>query len=193
MKRNFPSLFIALILALATPLAPLFAGDRDYHDQDLKNKDFSQAILNGADFTDAVVSHANFYGASLKNAIFKGCDLDSSSFASADATGADLHGSKGLLMISSSHFDKANMEGITMMAHDTTFRGTNLKGAKLNGYIYNCDFSGADLRGANMRQMVVNTDSNRWKGVIYNDDTAWPDGFDPVAAGAVMAKAEAAK
>ena len=30
----------------------------------------------------------------------------------------------------------------------------------------------------------------RFRGAIYDDDTTWPDGFDPKAAGAILKTAE---
>jgi uncharacterized protein YjbI with pentapeptide repeats len=46
----------------------------------------------------------------------------------------------------------------------------NLSGAVLWG----ANLSGADLTGANL------------SGAKYNADTTWPEGFDPVAAGAEL-------
>ncbi len=77
--------------------------------------------------------------------------------------------------------------------------GANLSGAKLNGAnLHDADLSAADLSGANLRGANL-SDANlsganlsgaklRWAnlhGATYNADTKWPEGFDPVAAGAV--------
>jgi hypothetical protein len=51
----------------------------------------------------------------------------------------------------------------------------NLTGANLLGaFLFNADLSGANLIGANL------------SGAVYDADTTWPEGFDPVAAGAVL-------
>lgn len=42
---------------------------------------------------------------------------------------------------------------------------------------------GVELFGANLRG--VDLSGADFSGAIYNRDTSWPDGFDPVAAGAV--------
>ena len=51
----------------------------------------------------------------------------------------------------------------------------NLRGAILS----EANLRGADLRGADLRRADL-------RGAKYNADTTWPEGFDPVAAGAVM-------
>ena len=48
--------------------------------------------------------------------------------------------------------------------------GANLSGANLQG----ANLEGADLQGAN------------FEGAKVNDDTTWPEGFDPVAAGVIF-------
>lgn len=185
--------FLLASCALLAITSFTFAGEKNFHDQDLKGRDFSQGSLNNADFSEAIIKNCKFSGASLKKANFKGADITGVWFTDADLTGADLREVKGSPLCSHSHFDNANLEGMELKANDCTFKNANLKDCKISGYIYNNDFSGANLCGANMRAMVVNTDSNRWKGVTYDDDTAWPDGFDPKAVGAVMAKADDAK
>jgi uncharacterized protein YjbI with pentapeptide repeats len=52
--------------------------------------------------------------------------------------------------------------------------GANLTEANL----LMADLTGVDLRGANL------TGANL-EGAWFNDDTRWPDGFDPVAAGVI--------
>ena len=58
--------------------------------------------------------------------------------------------------------------------------GANLKGANLNGAnlaganLLNADLSGADLNSAKL------------SGAFYDIQTKWPDGFDPIKAGAVL-------
>ena len=53
--------------------------------------------------------------------------------------------------------------------------GANLRGARLEGANLGAtDLTGADLSGADL------------SGAKANEDTAWPDGFDPVAAGVIF-------
>ena len=53
--------------------------------------------------------------------------------------------------------------------------GANLEGANLEG----ADLYGADLYGANLEGAIFG-----W--AIADQDTQWPEGFDPVAAGVVF-------
>ena len=63
--------------------------------------------------------------------------------------------------------------------------GTDLHGADLSGAalcwadLRWADLAGADLRWADLRWADLN-------GVTYDADTKWPDGFDPIAAGAIL-------
>ena len=167
---------------------------KDYHDQDLKGHDFSNASLNGADFSDAILSSAKFNKASLKKANFKGADLSSASFPDADLTEADLRETTINGYCSYTNFSKANFEGITLqLGYGCKYRGANLKKCKISGQgDQNMDGSGADLRGANLRA-VTTLSLARWKGALYDEDTSFPDDFDPVGAGLVLAKPEPTK
>ena len=57
-----------------------------------------------------------------------------------------------------------------------------------------CDFRGADVRGAHLRGAgLVGSQGesiNFWKGALYDEDTAFPDGFDPQAEGLILRKLE---
>jgi uncharacterized protein YjbI with pentapeptide repeats len=46
------------------------------------------------------------------------------------------------------------------------------------------DLSGASLKGTNLREQNLST--ARLIGAKANEDTTWPDGFDPVAAGVIF-------
>jgi hypothetical protein len=193
MLRSFIAASRVSLLTLLLIASSAFAAPKDFHDQDLKEKIFSGGTLNGADFSDAILKNAKFEGASLKRANFKGADLTGVWLTEADLTEADLTDVKGIPLCIHSHFDHAKMQRFDLKTNDCTFKGADLREAKISGYTYNCDFSGADLRGANLRAMAVppkGQSENRWKGALYDDDTAWPDGFDPVAEGAVLSKAK---
>jgi len=57
-------------------------------------------------------------------------------------------------------------------AHHT---GADLTGADLN----QANLEGASLRGANLEGANL-------EGATANEDTSWPQGFDPVAAGVII-------
>jgi uncharacterized protein YjbI with pentapeptide repeats len=63
---------------------------------------------------------------------------------------------------------------------------TVLRGAVLtNSRAISCQFDGADLRAAKLDGADLNGAS--LIGAVYDSETVWPSGFDPVAAGAVLA------
>ena len=187
MKRKHIPLLACCLFALASAAR---ADGKDFHDQDLSGKHFDNQILNGANFSDAVLKGATFWGASLKNANFKGADITGVNFTHADMTGADLRETTGQFGSSYTDLSNANLEGITLTVGFTSkFRGANLKKCKFTLNISYCDLSGADLRGANLRgtQILAGV---RWRNAIYDEDTAFPEGFDPKAEGAILAKPE---
>ncbi len=177
------------------PAAEAAPAGKDFHDQNLKNKDFSLASLNGANFTDATLTGANFRKASVKRAVFSGASIQDVSFVSADLTGADLRGTVGEADYRAANMTNANFEGLSFQGFalgDCNCRGANFKKAKIATAIYRCNFRGADFSGASLRGATIDTRGvTEWKGAIYDDDTAFPDGFDPKAAGLVFVKAAA--
>ncbi|HWB61328.1 MAG TPA: pentapeptide repeat-containing protein [Chthoniobacteraceae bacterium] len=182
--------FIAIITSSALAQAA-FADGKDFHDQNLKNHDFRQTTLNGANFEGATLDGANFNNASAKNANFKGASLGGgggmTTFQMTDLTGADFRESTGKPFFDRATLDKANFEGVALSPEGCSLRGADLKGAKLVDAMNHCDFTGADLRGANLRAaMPSGLKSSKWKGAIYDDDTSFPDGFDPKDYGMVL-------
>ena len=193
MKRFFWILTLVSGLAILAPNSSLADG-KDYHDQDLKGKDFTKDDLKGADFSDAVLKDCNFYHGNLPGANFKGADVQAQ-FAGANAKGCDFREAKLNLFAYEADFSKCNFEGVDVSQISlltNKFREANLQNTKGWGQASSCDFSKADLRGANLRGMNwMNSDAvPRFRGAIYDDDTTWPEGFDPKAAGAVMKAAE---
>ncbi len=67
---------------------------------------------------------------------------------------------------------------------NTSLQGLNLTGADLS----RADLRGADLSGADLSGALMKTDSKDGlvKAAKYNEETIWPDDFDPEAAGAVL-------
>lgn len=182
------AIFRACAIFIASTLAhAAFADGKDYHDQALKNHDFKEASLNGANFSGATVDSSNFNNASAKNANFKGASLESAQFQGTDLTGADFTQSTGSAYFYKTKLDKANLEGAAIQPLNCSLKGANLKGAKIEGVLSGCDFSGADLRGANLRGIPANViGASNFKGAIYDDDSSFPDGFDPAQAGMVL-------
>ena len=189
---KFTPLFVVLACCLNT--ASVVAQQKDFHDKDLSGKSFAETNLTGADFSEAVVKRCDFKKAVLRNASFRGADIQNASFSEADLTGADLREIVGMAYLQFTIFNEANMEGVDMSnsgsVYGCKFRGANLRKTKGWGSVQACDFSNADLRGANFRGMQANP-LPRFRNAIYDEDTTWPDNFDPKEAGAKLAKSSA--
>jgi len=189
-RYQFPlALLIAALLTLNAG-----AQTKDFHDQDLKGKDFTTTDLKGANFSEAVLKDCNFMNANLPGANFHGADVGAQ-FAGANAQGCDFSGAKLSLFAFRADFSKCNLEGADMSQVSlltNKFREANLKNTKGWGQATGCDFSNANLQGANLRGMTwLSTDQvPRFHGATYDDDTTWPEGFDPKAAGAILKAAE---
>ena len=62
---------------------------------------------------------------------------------------------------------------------------TNLRGRNLsNASLFRADLSGADLSGANL--LKADLREAELISVKYDENTIWPNGFDPVKAGAIL-------
>ncbi|NEQ42738.1 MAG: pentapeptide repeat-containing protein [Leptolyngbya sp. SIOISBB] len=63
---------------------------------------------------------------------------------------------------------------------DTCFINAHLRMTDLT----RADFQGADFRGADLWLAVI--DETNFQGAIYNEETRFPEDFDPAAAGAIL-------
>ena len=88
---------------------------------------------------------------------------------SANLQGVNLNG----FDFSNAILKRANLSGATLLG--ANLKAANLRMAKLN----NADLLGANLTKANLTKAVLNN-------AEYNSNTKWPEGFDPVAAGAKL-------
>ena len=90
-----------------------------------------------------------------------GANLRGANLGGADLLGANLGGAN----LRDADLRDANLSGANLSG--ANLRGANLRGANLRY----ADLGGADLRGANLED------------ADHDALTAWPDGFDPAAAG----------
>jgi len=100
--------------------------------------------------------------------------LKDGSLSSADLSDANLYEAK---------LNGANLYEAKL--NDAKLNGAYLRGAYLRQtYLIDADLRFADLRGADLRgAILVGTGLGAAK---YNHSTGWPDGFDPVAARAIL-------
>ena len=151
-------------------------------DADLSDANLSQANLGGADLSGTIYNKKTIWpdgfdqkkaGATLKISIseqelgqilhsrmksLRGLYLRNASLPGADLSKGNL--SKAFLR--EADLSNANLNGADLW--DTTLRDANL--------------SGADLRGTNLGEANL-------AGAIFDKNTKLPDGFDPIAAGAI--------
>lgn len=158
------------------------ADGEDYHDQDLTGKSFVQASLNRANFSGATIIQCDFTYASLKKANFKGAVAKTpTKFDRADASEADFTG-----------VNKAQFGGETTLffSGNCSLKDANLRKSKIKSISLDCDFSRAELQGANLRGAFFGASSKlpRFTDALYDEDTAFPEGFDPKAVGMKLKK-----
>ncbi len=134
---------------------------------------FSRAILDRARLINADLSECYFDETSLRGALLIGSGIRGSLFAEAKLDDAMMQQVDGV----DATFDRASLTAANLNGarlRGASFVGANLKGASLQA---------AQLHGVNFRDAVLEGASLHAAG--YDDETRWPDGFDPVAAGAV--------
>ena len=144
---------------------------------DLREADLSGADLSGAIYTKKTIWPEGFdlrkSGATLKISVSeqeleqilhaKTKNMRSLYLRNASLHGADLsHGNLSKAFLHAADLSAANLNQADLW--DANLRDANLRGA---------DLSGTNLGAANLR------------GAIFDQSTKWPDGFDPIAAGAI--------
>ena len=173
-------------------------GAQDFSFQNLYGRNFSNSNLVSANFTSANLSSANFSGADLTSAKFDRADLRNTEFTNASVGGASWAEARfdrntrwpaGFAYLTAGmygpgvNFTGQNLSGKGFYGQD--FYGANFSGANLQG----CDLRATDLRTANLANADLrgaNLQGANLTGSIYNSGTQWPDGFDYVAAGAIL-------
>lgn len=131
--------------------------------------------------------------------------------AEADLRRADLYGANlSEANLSETFLDGANLRFADLCRANMTKAGlswadlkwTKLRGVNLsNAVLIRADLSLTDLRGANLSNAVLDSTNLtlaklsevNLSGAEYNQNTIWPDNFDPVAAGAICSSEEITK
>jgi len=163
--------------------------------------DLSEANLGRADLSGANLSGANLSGANLSRAALGGTNLSGAYLIGANLSGAKLSEANlgraylSLANLSLANLIDANLMGATLI--EANLMGANLMGANLR----NADLMGANLMGAYLigaaleGALLIGTNLSGallsgvyLSNVAYSRKTIWPDGFDPVEAGAFLAE-----
>lgn len=130
------------------------------------------ALMTFVDSGDDPV-HAVFRGGRFDRASLRGCDFTGADFSRASLKHANL--SDAALM--SVRFDFADMS-------ESNLANADLSGASL----VETNLWNADLRGANLSAAGAISMANI-RGAMFDQRTRWPEGFDPLIAGAKSHKA----
>ncbi len=142
----------------------------------LAGANLSKAHLAGANLLRAWLSNANLSEANLAKANLTGANLSRANLFRAHLRGANL---------SEVYLSGANLSGARLSR--VRLRGANLYGVDLTkanlagAYLYGAYLAEANLAGANLTRTALT-----WadlSGAFADQDTRWPEGFDPVAAG----------
>jgi uncharacterized protein YjbI with pentapeptide repeats len=181
----------------------------------LKGANLTGVDLAGANLEGANLKEAHLEGANLKGASLEGVNLTYANLTGVDLTGVDLTRAvangrtvwpddfdpdvAGVYEIGSGALlGGANLEGANLK--EANLEEANLVGAKLEGAnlkwasLYRANLKRANLSGANLYK--ANLKGANLSGAILakanleeakaNEDTTWPQGFDPVAAGVIF-------
>jgi uncharacterized protein YjbI with pentapeptide repeats len=161
---------------------------------ELAKVNLSGANLSEANLTEAIMTEVNLFEAKLSRADLSGAYLYKATAPKADLTGAVL--SEAILTgadLSGAILSGANLTGVEMISAQLTgaeliwakLSDVDLTGVDLSGaFLKNANLAGADLSAADLTGAVL--DGAQLARAKYTKITRWPDGFDPVAAGAVL-------
>lgn len=141
----------------------------------LEGANLNFANLMEAELTGAHLDRAELIGACLERAyLFQAC------FEGACLDGANLKGARLVLVnLQDAILEFANLKGANLKS--ANFEGAGLSDAHLE----NADLMEANLKGVYLKGAYLNGAS--LTSAIYDKNTVWPEGFDPIAAGAILA------
>ena len=133
----------------------------------------ADANLNLTRLDEANLCRANLYGANLFGANLFGANLTEAHLRKADLAEAMLaRGNLAGVSLASANLELAVLT-------EANLRGANLAGANLSWTLLDADLTGADLTDAKLYKADLT-------GAKYSSTTRWPEGFDPIAAGAIL-------
>lgn len=160
------------------------------HSVNLSNANLSGAELSEADLFGANLSEANLSHANLHTANLTSVNLGKTKFTNANLSEVNLH---------CANLSEANLSGVNLSSvhlfSKTSFSKANLSKANLTGLnlresqLMKADLSNANLSNTNLLKANLqgaNLEGAELQQALYNADTIFPTGFDPVKAGACL-------
>ena len=160
----------------------------------LKEANLKEAILQEANLQEANLQDAYLHGANLQGANLKEANLKEAILHEANLHAANLHGAnlqRAILQgayLQGADLQRANLQGANLQGADlqraylqgAILQRAYLQGADLQGaYLQGADLQGAYLQGANLQG--ANLQGAYLLNSTYNQDTKWPNNFDPTA------------
>ena len=143
------------------------------------HRDFSRAILADADLSDTNMPRVIFQNAQLNRAVFTRDLLKDADFSGASAEQVQFT----LTNLTGANFSYASLQKANFaqaVLRSTNFAHADMRGAQL----LDCEGVGADLRGADLTDAMLDKQlGSCLRGMIYDDTTKLPAGFDPAAVG----------
>ncbi|MEG3833205.1 pentapeptide repeat-containing protein [Microcoleus sp. Z1_C3] len=196
-------------------LEPAISAEEFWQRYNKKERNFTGVNLAGVNLSRRVLSQVNFSRANLSGAELSETNLYASNLSEANLCHANLHqanlssvnlGKTQLLNanlsevnLSNSNLSEANLSGVNLskvhLLLGTNFSRANLSKANLTGLnlkeskLMNADLSNANLSNTNL--LLANLSGANLEGAkllqaLYNAQTVFPRGFDPVKAGACL-------
>ncbi|UNU24532.1 pentapeptide repeat-containing protein [Microcoleus vaginatus] len=160
------------------------------HSVNLSNANLSRAELSEADLSYANLAEANLCHTNLHTANLTSANLGKTKFIDANLSEVNLRGS---------HLSEANLSGVNLSSvhlfSKTNFSRANLSKANLTGLnlresqLMKADLSNANLSNTNLLMANLegaNLEGSKLQQALYNAQTLFPRGFDPVKAGAYL-------
>jgi len=205
-KTKWPGKFKHKNVGMIGPKAVLVGAE-------LVGADLEGVNLEGVNLEGVNLEGVNLEGVNLRRAKLEGANLEGARYDSKTKwpgkfkhKNVGMIGPKAVLVgaeLVGVNLERADLEGADLKGVELCF--SNLEGAKLEGAslkganlvatrLHRADFEGADLEGANLEGANLrkaNLHGTKLKGAKYNNDTKWPDNFDPIEFGAINTDKEA--
>lgn len=142
----------------------------------LRDADLREADLNGR-----LLSKADLSGANLREANLSRADLSFTNLSRADLSGADLSFAN---LFSAKIDSETQIDPKWQLVLEIVTYGAEGRDDLGKADLSRANLSFVNLRGADLSE--VNLSETDLREAKYDNNTKWPDGFDPKAAGAVL-------
>lgn len=189
-RDGFLAVFVAVLVLFGhSYIVTLSAGDKPEQGQDQDQR------LSDLDFVRSKSSEVYqvrpFRGFDLRDMNLAGLQLRGADFTEADLSGANLTGTD---LVSQAATPEASgrpaTPGVAAFLQGVNFCHAVLTRADLRySFLMNANLVGADLALARLQGAALNgsdfsgatmpSDASYLEGIYYDDDTIWPEGFEP--------------